>query len=104
MAIEFAQQYDQESDTFFITAKTGEPVYVLETEDDNILIEVGFYTNRPAGLRILNFKSCASKSLNIKEIASVLKTHLKRLEKTKAEPSFHDMEVGLQNTLSKVLA
>jgi uncharacterized protein YuzE len=51
---EISEQYDQESDVYYVTFKTGEPSIVKE-HNDRLLVEVGIFTGFPTGFRILNY-------------------------------------------------
>jgi len=51
----FSQIYDSEDDIYYVSFETGEPSYAEEIDDD-IVIEMGIFTNMPTGFRILNFK------------------------------------------------
>lgn len=52
--IEFNEFYDQESDIYYVSFKTGEPSHVVEI-DDTFLVEVGFFSSLPTGFRVLNY-------------------------------------------------
>ena len=53
--IDVTEYYDQESDVYYVTFKTGEPSYSQEI-DDILVLDMGMFTNLPTGFRILNFK------------------------------------------------
>ena len=52
--IEFQEQYDQESDVYYVSFQSGEPSIVSE-HDDTLLIEIGMFSGLPTGVRILNY-------------------------------------------------
>ncbi len=58
--LKVSQVYDAEDDIYYVSFETGEPSYVEEVEDD-IVVELGIFTNMPTGFRILNFKSLTEK-------------------------------------------
>jgi hypothetical protein len=58
--LNLSQIYDSEDDICYFSFGTGEPSYVEDVSDE-ILIELGIFTNMPTGFRILNFKKLASK-------------------------------------------
>jgi len=65
--IEFNEYYDEESDIYYVTFKTGEPSHVIEL-NDILLLEVGMFSALPTGFRILNYSKQKGISFNIKEI------------------------------------
>ena len=66
MNIDFEETYDQEDDTYYVTFKTGETSYCIEV-DDQLLLEVGLFTNLPTGFRILNFHKHKVKVVEFKK-------------------------------------
>ncbi|MDD5200385.1 MAG: hypothetical protein PHC88_11360 [Terrimicrobiaceae bacterium] len=94
-----SEQYDQESDVFYVTFNTGEPSYVLEV-DDVLLIEMGLFSHTPTGFRVLNY----TKS----KVAGVQILHQK-IEKAftpmrKKAVDFGAREKFLEDSLEKVFA
>jgi len=76
MNIDFDENYDEESDIYYVSFKTGEPSYAVEV-DDFLLIEEGVFTGLPTGFRILNFRKN-----HIKEIHVLIQKIRKTIEKT----------------------
>ena len=58
--IKVSQVYDSEDDVYYVSFETGEPSYSEEIDDD-VVVELGIFTNMPTGFRILNFKSVTKK-------------------------------------------
>lgn len=52
----FSETYDTEGDTYYVTFKTGEPSYCVEA-DDVLVLEIGLFSRRPTGFRILNYST-----------------------------------------------
>jgi hypothetical protein len=52
--IQLSEQYDKESDIYYVTVMTGEPSICVEV-DDRLLIENGIFSGMPTGFRILGF-------------------------------------------------
>ena len=100
MNIDFAENYDQEEDIYYVTFKTGEPSYVVEL-DDVMLLEVGIFTNIPTGFRILNF----SKN-KVGHVQILVKKVRRAIEEIKRQhPSVErSRESQIEQTLEKVLA
>ena len=100
MNINFAENYDQEEDIYYVTFKTGEPSYVMEL-DDVMLIEAGIFTNMPTGFRILHF------SKNKIGAVQILVKKIRRAfeEVTKQYPAaLRSRESQIEQTSEKVLA
>jgi len=49
--------YDSEGDVLYLSFnEVQEPAYVIELDtDDDLLLEFGFKSSKPAGFRIINF-------------------------------------------------
>jgi len=97
--LQFAERYDQEDDIYYVAFKTGEPSCVIE-HDDRIIFEVGIFTGRPTGFRILNFTK------HKKEVAG-FKNDLRelfRLAKVRAKADSQAMENRIGKFLEKVTA
>ena len=103
MNIEFSEQYDQESDTYYVTFNTGEPSYSGETEDDILLLEIGIFTGKPTGFRILNFKKSKVQVVGIESTLKTLKKEMKTFSKN-IPPAIHPKEAELEQALEKVFA
>ncbi len=100
MNIDFAENYDQEEDIYYVTFKTGEPSYVIEL-DDVMLLEVGMFTNMPTGFRILHFSKnkVGSVQILVKKVRRAVE------EATKQYPAaLRSRESQIQQTLEKVFA
>ena len=97
--IEFSERYDREDDIYYVTFKTGEPSCVME-HDDKLLLEIGVFTGRPTGFRILNF------SKHRQEVAGFAKflKNLFRLAKDRATAESQVMENRMGQFLEKVSA
>lgn len=70
--IELSEQYDKESDVYYVTVKTGEPSIIEEANDDVFLVEKGIFTNLPTGFRILNYSKYATKTEHFKPLFTAL--------------------------------
>ena len=99
MNIDFADVYDQEDDIYYVSFQTGEPSYVIET-DDVLLLEVGLFTNMPTGFRILNFKK--NRVATIRILAQVKKNIEDATKHLSAE--LRTRETQVERTLDKVFA
>lgn len=55
MNIHSEEIYDEESDVYYVSFKTGEPSCAVEI-DDVLIVEEGVFSGLPTGFRILNFK------------------------------------------------
>ena len=85
MNIDFEEIYDQESDIYYVSFKTGEPSYAVEI-DDVLIIEEGIFTGMPTGFRILNYKNNPVKAIFLIK---------------KVKEAFEDTEKDLKNRLKK---
>lgn len=100
MNIDFEEVYEQESDIYYVSFRTGEPSYAIEL-DDVLLLEVGMFTSMPTGFRILNFK---------KHSVGTVKILVKKVQKTVEEAKkeimnrFSDRGNMVTRNLEKVLA
>lgn len=98
MNIGFEEIYEQETDTYYVSFKTGEPSYAIEV-DDILILEAGMFTNMPTGFRILNYKSNPVQGVRIliqkirKTLADVQKENQGR---------FRTMENQLEQRLTKL--
>lgn len=98
--IDFAEYYDQESDVYYVTFKTGEPSYSQEI-DDILILDMGMFTNLPTGFRVLNFK----KHVHDKVTVTVFVKKINRI----IEENFHlknilkDREQQVKEALQEVL-
>ena len=99
MNIDFSDVYDQEDDIYYVSFKTGEPSYVVET-DDILLLEVGMFTSMPTGFRILNFKK--NKVAAVRILAQVKKSVEGITKQLSAE--LRSREDQVERTLDKVFA
>lgn len=100
MNVDFSESYDQESDTYYVTFKTGEPSIVQEV-DDVILLEVGMFTNTPTGFRVLNFKEN-----QVEKIAIVRRQVKKALQSARKSiaTDFSAREAQVDEALERVFA
>ena len=91
MNIDFSEYYDSECDIYYVTFKTGEPSLVKEL-DDNLLVEVGIFTNMPTGFRILNFKKSGIKEIEcvVEEVSEIFES---AKEKFKADSKTRESRV-----------
>ena len=98
MNIDFDEYYDQESDVYYVTFKTGEPSHTQEI-DDILLLDVGMFTNLPTGFRILNFKKVGriSIALFIEKIHKVMEENFRLSETIKTR------EQQIKEALQEVL-
>lgn len=101
MNIKFSENYDKETDIYYVTFKTGEPSYCEEV-DDILVLEMGMFTNLPTGFRILNFSKHHVAFVGVKVIFNKIKkiieenAHLKDLLQTREE----QVKIALQEVLS----
>lgn len=95
---EIAERYDQESDIFYVTFKTGEPSYCVEV-NDVLVLEVGFFSNLPTGFRILNMSKTDTKQVTLEEA----KRHLQDVLRGLSAPTKSDREASVTQALEKVL-
>lgn len=96
MNIDFSETYDQEDDIYYVTFKTGEPSSCVEV-DDELLLEVGLFTNLPTGFRILNFHKNKVKAL-------VLIKKVKNALSKSTPPTVQQRQTAIESALEKVLA
>ena len=101
--IKISQVYDSEDDVYYVSFETGEPSYVEEVDDD-IVIELGIFTNMPTGFRILNFKNLTAKiELEMKQMQKKIQ---KAMEVVKKEypANFRHRENQVTTALQKAFA
>ncbi|MDD5476739.1 MAG: hypothetical protein PHG87_00795 [Candidatus Omnitrophica bacterium] len=100
MNIDFEEIYEQETDTYYVSFRTGEPSYAIEV-DDVLIMEAGIFTNMPTGFRILNFKSNP-----VQAVRFIIEKIKKTTEEAKKEACgrFRVMENCLEKRLEKTLA
>ena len=100
MNIDFEEVYDQESDVYYVSFKTGEPSYAVEI-DDILIMEEGIFTGMPTGFRILNYKSnpVDHVAILVKKVRKVMVATGKDIKNR-----LHDRENQLEQSLEKVLA
>ena len=98
--IDCTEQYDQEDDVYYITFKTGEPSHVVEI-DDVLFVEVGIFTGRATGLRILNYSKHKIEDIKLWQTKIV-----KALEpaRTRSQAEARDSISRVGRALQKVLA
>jgi hypothetical protein len=63
-----SEWYDPEGDTYYVTLKTGEPSYCLET-NDVLLVEIGLFSGLPTGYRVLNYSKKGSGKLALEALS-----------------------------------
>lgn len=82
--IQLSEQYDKDSDIYYVTVLTGEPSIVCES-DDRLLIETGIFTGMPTGFRILGFSKNKSAVTGFRQVFKELcrLAGFKRLEEIK---------------------
>jgi uncharacterized protein YuzE len=71
MNIDFNERYDEESDIYYVTFKSGEPSFAKEV-DDVLLLEVGAFTGLPTGFRLLNYSKHKVTQVEIKRVREVI--------------------------------
>lgn len=98
-AIPPSEQYDPESDVFYVTFNTGEPSYVLEV-DDVLLVEMGLFSHTPTGFRVLNYTK--NKLAGVQIIHSKIEKAFSPMRKKAAD--FSTREKVLEKSLEKVFA
>ena len=98
MNVDFHEHYDQEEDVYYVTFKTGEPSYAKELNDD-LVLELGMFSHRPTGFRILNFKKAKIGGIHL----AVQKMRKTVEAAAKAHP-IKETEDRLERVLEKVLA
>ncbi len=98
MTVDFHEYYNQEEDVYYVTFKTGEPSYAKELNDDFIL-ELGMFSHRPTGFRILNFKKA-----KIGGVQLAIRKMRKTVEDMARAHPIKETEDRLEQVLEKVLA
>jgi hypothetical protein len=100
MNIDFEEVYDQESDVYYVSFKTGEPSYAVEV-DDVLILDVGLFTEMPTGFRILNYKKNP-----VQKVAILNRKVKKAFEETgrdfrnRLRNREHQVEQGLEKVLT----
>ncbi len=98
-----AQVYDAEEDIYYVSFETGEPSYAEEIDDD-IVIELGIFTNMPTGFRILNFKSLTKKvELEMKQMQKKIQRAMNAVRK-EYPANFRQRENQVTGALQKAFA
>ena len=101
--IKVSQVYDAEDDIYYVSFETGEPSYVEEVDDD-IVIELGIFTNMPTGFRILNFKSLTTKiELEMKQMQKKIQRAMETVRK-EYPAHFRQRENQVTTALQKTFA
>ncbi len=100
MNIDFDEMYDEESDIYYVSFKTGEPSCAIEL-DDVLLIERGIFTGMPTGFRILNFKKNPVEAVGI--LVKKVKKAMENVQKN-VEKEFRTRENQMEQRLEKVLS
>lgn len=93
------QMYDREADVYYVSFGTGEPSYCVEV-DDEVVIEVGMFSNLPTGYRLLNMSRLKTETRPIEEIKARMRQVLQALPKT----TMADREAAVERSLDEVLA
>ena len=100
MNIDFEEVYDQESDIYYVSFKTGEPSYAVEL-DDVLVLDVGLFTDLPTGFRILNYKRNPVQKVAIltRKVKKAIEESGKDL-KNRLRDRENQVEQGLEKVLS----
>lgn len=100
MNIDFSERYDQETDIYYVTFKTGEPSFVKEL-DDVLLLEIGIFTHMPTGFRVLNYskRNVAGIQFHIVEAKKALK-ETERSIPSRIEERSREFQTALESALS----
>ena len=104
--LNFKHTYDAKADILYVSFGDGEPTFVEELEDDFILLEIGWFTNLPKGIRIIGPKKHRLAHLNFqviekrieKEFDSLINSNIKQLEAQKPA-----MEKMMRQNLGQLL-
>lgn len=100
--IALTHTYDKESDVLYITFGDEEPTYV-ENIDDMLLLEIGWFSGLPKGLRVIGVKSnniAAIGGIIVKRFTTQAKNLMEKRRKLikQQEPAV----VNMRDTLSSI--
>jgi hypothetical protein len=76
--IKMKHSYDENADVLYVRFGDGEPTFV-ENLDDFLMIEIGWFSGLPKGLRILSPKHHKMKSISLSMIVSRIKKEAREL-------------------------
>ena len=104
--INFKHTYDANADVLYVNFGDGEPTFVEELEDDFILLEIGWFTNLPKGIRVIGPKKHNLAHLNFhviekrieKEFDTIFKNNIRQLKAQRPE-----MERMVRQNLGQLL-
>ena len=98
--IEISFNYDRRADILYITFGDDEPVYT-DDMDGLIMLEIGWFSGLPKGLRIIGAKAHNLRSVKLNILARV-EDQLKNIMEARAK-AIQNQESSLQTLLDKEL-
>ena len=97
------QLYDREGDVYYVSFGTGEPSYCVEV-DDELVIEVGVFSNLPTGYRLLNMSKIKTEEHPLDHVKDRIKERLRKVLRGLPQTTMGDREAAVERSLDKVLA
>lgn len=71
--------YDKNADVLYVNFGDEEPTYIEEVENDFILLEIGWFTNLPKGIRVIGPKKNKVARINFALFISKVEEQVRNL-------------------------